>query len=144
MVVVLLNLLLYRNSFCGIFRQASVLQASCRSASFQGMEVVKGSNKKKKKADPRQGCNTGLLFPAGSGVSWAPSPFLSTFQGCVRVPLCLLLPLFTLDIKREGVQPLSRCFCWCCWRGGMAQRCEGAALPVSVPAIPLGNSPSVR
>lgn len=60
-MVVLLNLLLYRNSFCGIFRQASVLRASCCSASFQGMEVVKGSNKKKK-ADPRQGCNTGCCF----------------------------------------------------------------------------------
>lgn len=142
-MVVLLNLLLYRNSFCGIFRQASVLRASCCSASFQGMEVVKGSNKKKK-GRSQAGLQHGMLFPAGSGVTSAPLPLLPTFQGCVFVPLCLLFPLFALEIKREGVQPLSRCFSWCCWRGGMAQGCVGAALPVSVPAIPIGNSPSVR
>lgn len=62
MVVVLLNLLLYRNSFCGIFRQASVLQASCRSASFQGMEVVKGSNKKKKRQIPGRAATRGCCF----------------------------------------------------------------------------------
>lgn len=67
-----------------------------------------------------------MLFPAGSGVTSAPSPL----HGCGFVPL------FALEIRREGVQPLSLCFSRCCWRGGMAQSCPYPSLPFPVGILP--------
>lgn len=86
--MVLLNLLLYRNSFCGIFRQASVLQASCRSASFQGMEVEKGSNKKRQIA--------GRAVTRDAVSSWQRGHFgyLTAPAGIPRMWFCPCMPAF--------------------------------------------------
>lgn len=124
-MVVLLNLLLYRNSFCGIFRQASVLQASCRSASFRGMEVVKGSDKK---ADPRQGCNTGCCFQLAAGSVRLPP------RSC-RVSTDVVLSLYTcFSLYLPWKSEVRECSRFPCAVPVAAGGWDGAALRGSGPA----------
>lgn len=79
-----------------------------------------------------------MLFPAGSGVSSAPSPLLPSFHGCGFVPLHLLFPLFALEIRGEGVQPLSLCCSCCCWRVGWRSAARERPCPYPSLPYPLG------
>lgn len=131
-MVVLLNLLLYRNSFCGIFRQASVLQASCHSASFQGMEVVKGSNKKGRSQAEH---NTGCCFQLAAGSLRLPH---GSYRHSTDVVLSLYA-CFSLYLPwKSNVRECSRFPCAFPGAAGGVGWCRAAwERPCLYPSLPL-------
>lgn len=111
--MVLLNLLLYRNSFCGIFHQASVLSASCHTASFQGMEAVKGSNKK--------GSFPGRAVTRAAVSSWQRGHFgyLAAPTDVTRMWFCPCVPAFPFLCPGNQRRECSRFPCAVPWRRAM-------------------------
>lgn len=96
--MVLLNLLLYRNSFCGIFRQASVLKSFVSICKLQGGINLQRVTLKK------AALSCDMLFPPGT---WVTSPPLlmniDTSSAAVLSPCTYFLLWIIINIKKKSI-----------------------------------------